>query len=158
MMSPWERSLVKCFRFQKGLQRQKTCWNSLRVYTQYLVFRQLRKLRQHAAVVVQQVQARVWECVCVYVCVHRVHKSCKKSHSSTVVRQMCHAVVSHTNWQTDLKRTMPVYFWFPTISRDRPYLLQMMLKFNHVYTSVDLRLHFKPHTLPFISKQGIETL
>ncbi len=54
-------------------------------------------------------------------------------------------------------RTIPVYFWLLTVSRDRPYLLQILLKFDHVFTLVDLRLLFwTPVTA--ILKQGIETL
>ncbi len=52
------------------------------------------------------------------------------------------------------KRYIPVYFWLFTMSRDLPYLLQMLLKFDHVYTLVDLRLHL----LPFMLKQEMETL
>ncbi len=56
-------------------------------------------------------------------------------------------------------RTLPAYIWLLTISRDRPYLLQMLLlKFAHVYTLADLDCIFKPHSLPFKLKQGIETL
>ncbi len=52
-----------------------------------------------------------------------------------------------------------VYVWLLTSSRDRPYLLQMMLlKFGHVFTLLDLRLHFKPQSLPFVLKQGKETV
>ncbi len=38
-------------------------------------------------------------------------------------------------------KTIPVYFWPLTISRDCTYL-QMLFKFNHVRTLVDLRLNF----------------
>ncbi len=45
----------------------------------------------------------------------------------------------------------------PLISH-RPCLLQMLLKLEHVFTLVDPRLHFKPHSLPIMLNQGIETL
>ncbi len=57
-----------------------------------------------------------------------------------------------------IERTMPVYiFLLLTINRDCAYLLQM-LKFNHVYNLVDLRLHFKPPSRPFMLKRDIKTL
>ncbi len=55
-------------------------------------------------------------------------------------------------------RTTSVYFWLLTISRDLPYLLQMLFKFNHAYTSVDVRLLFYTYSLPFMLKQDTETL
>ncbi len=57
-----------------------------------------------------------------------------------------------------LLKDLPVYVYFLTISSDCPYLLQMLLKFNHACTLVDLRLIYKPHSLPFLMKQGVETL
>ncbi len=39
-------------------------------------------------------------------------------------------------------RTIPVYFWILTISRDCDCLLHMWFKFDHVNTLVALRLHF----------------
>ncbi len=41
------------------------------------------------------------------------------------------------------KYTTPVYFWLVTISRDCPIFHKMLLEFDHVCTSEDLRVHFK---------------
>ncbi len=51
-----------------------------------------------------------------------------------------------------------LFFLLLTISRDRPYHLQMLRKFVHVYTLVDLRCIFKPHLLLFRLKLGMKTL
>ncbi len=41
-----------------------------------------------------------------------------------------------------LKRVIPDYLGFLTITRDRSSPRQMLLKFDHVFTLVDVRLHF----------------
>ncbi len=110
-------------------------WAVCRTESLLIQFTQRNLSRRSTSLILCKILSHIYDC----------HKSCE----GMVHRKWCNIWIKkqHTHchdggYSSSLNyRTSPVYFWLLIISRDRPYLQQMFLKFDHVYALVDLRLH-----------------